>query len=74
MIIFKKSQNCFSNLIKIFNANDVHIWHLDKSSTVFKFFTFTEKYTAALKEQEEGEEEDDEEDNEDKVDPTPQKR
>ena len=61
-------------MIKIFNANDVHILHLEKSSTVFKFFTFTEKNMAALKEQEEGEEEGDEEDDEDKVDPTPQKR
>ena len=49
--------------------------HLEKSKTVPKFFTFTEKYTEALKQQEEDEEEeeDDEEGDNDKVKPTPQK-
>ena len=49
--------------------------HLDKSRTVHKFFTFTEKYTKALKQQEEDEEEeeDDEEGDDDKVKPTPKR-
>ena len=52
------------------------MFHLDKSRTVHKFFTFTEKYTKALKQQEECEEEegDKEEGDSDKVKPTPQTR
>ena len=47
------------------------MFHLDMSRTVHKFFTFTEKYTKVLKQQEEYEEE---EGDNDKVKPTPQKR
>ena len=51
------------------------MFYLDKSRTVHKFFTFTEKYTKALKQQEQHEEEEgDEEEDDDKVKPTPQKR
>ena len=52
------------------------MFHLDKSSTKHKYFTFTEKYTKLLKQQEEYEEEEEdyEEGDDDKVKPTPQKR